>query len=136
PIICSKIILHRKDILGLIANRESYILDCCFSLMIYIAIALNRDFFLSVQPVLFLATIVILLSTFGMSYLIKVVCSFLCVEHDTASSVMLLGTLKDSYIATGIAIYLFPPESAVPAIIYSWLLIIYLFWLRHMRHLL
>ena len=100
-----------------------------FFTVMYTMVGLNRDVLLgqtwSLLPVAFIA----LLSMFLLGFLINWVCGLFHIPKDTRMSLVLLGTLKNQGLSSGLALTLFSPEAAIPSTVATMIMIGYIIWL-------
>jgi BASS family bile acid:Na+ symporter len=90
-----------------------------FFVIVYTVIGLNRDVFLrqpvSLLPIAFIVVIV----TFVLGYLIERVGQYLHLEPMKITSLVLLGTYKNTGFAAGLALALFNQQTALPSTVYT-----------------
>jgi len=130
PLLISRIILGKEKIRKMIENSKDYSIDICFFLITFVVFSANSEIIQSLHPVLLPIIIVIIFSTFLLGELLARFCSFFHIQEETTMSTILIGTLKDGFIAGGVALYLFPPEAALPAAFYCLVFIFYGIWLQ------
>ena len=105
------------------------IVDWSFFLVLYAITGLNRDLLVS-RP-LFIAPVVLIAfaSTFLLGWLIAAAARRLGIREDRITSLVLLGTLKNSGLSGGLALTLFSREASIPSAVSSIFLILYFLWL-------
>jgi len=118
PLGLSRIAVDRNwDVV--IERYEGIILDGCFFVVFYALVSNNasliRKLPLEIIFISVLAFAVVLL----VSVTLALIGRFYKVSPSTISSLLLLGTMKNYGLAGGIALYIFNPEAAVPALIFS-----------------
>ena len=100
-----------------------------FFTVLYTMVGLNRDVLLgqtwSLLPVAFIS----LLSMFLLGFLIDWVCSLFHIPKETRMSLVLLGTLKNQGLSSGLALTLFSQEAAIPSTVSTMIMIGYIIWL-------
>jgi bile acid:Na+ symporter, BASS family len=118
PLGLSRIAVDRNwDVV--IERYEGIILDGCFFVVFYALVSNNacliRKLPLEIIFIAVLAFAVVLL----INVILALIGRFYKVSPSTLSSLLLLGTMKNYGLAGGIALYIFNPEAAVPALIFS-----------------
>ena len=100
-----------------------------FFTVLYTMVGLNRDVLLgqtwSLLPVAFIA----LLSMFLLGFLIDWVCGLFHIPKETRTSLVLLGTLKNQGLSSGLALTLFSQEATIPSTVSTIIMIGYIIWL-------
>ena len=100
-----------------------------FFTVLYTMVGLNRDVLLgqtwSLLPVAFIS----LLSMFLLGFLIDWVCGLFHIPKETRTSLVLLGTLKNQGLSSGLALTLFSQEAAIPSTVSTMIMIGYIIWL-------
>jgi len=129
PLILSRLAVDR-DWETKIHPYEGRISDGCFFVVFYALAASNaqliRQWPLDILFIALLALAVIILVTLALALIRR----FYRISHSTISSLLLLGTMKNYGLAGGIALYIFNPEAAVPALIFSVFMFIHMIWLQ------
>ncbi len=109
------------------------ITNWCFFMVVYSIVGLNSKFILtnplSLLP-LFLYTAAII---FGLGLLIELIGRRLGVPRERLHSMVLLGTLKNYGLAGGLALALFDHRTALPAVVSTTFMIIYIIWLGFLK---
>ncbi len=100
-----------------------------FFLIVYTIIALNREFFFERPASLIPPALIALASTFLLGFGIAQICRLCRVDPRTTTSLVLLGTQKNTGLAAGLALTLFSQETAVPATITTLFMLVYIIWL-------
>ena len=128
PLAASRVILWRGW-QRRIEPVRGVIVDWSFFLVLYAITGLNRDILIS-RP-LFLAPVVFIAfaSTFLLGWLIEKSACLLGIRADRITSLVLLGTLKNSGLSGGLALTLFSREASIPSAVCSIFLILYFLWL-------
>lgn len=128
PLILSRVLLWSK-ISKRVEPIKGAITNWGFFLVVYTIIGLNRDLFLA-QPLAFLpVAFIALASTFFLGFVIERLCRFFHVDPKMATSLVLLGTQKNTGLAAGLALTLFSEKTAVPATISTIFMLVYIIWL-------
>jgi BASS family bile acid:Na+ symporter len=100
-----------------------------FFLVVYTIVGLNRDVFfgepLSLVPVI----AVMIASSFLLGIIVEKIAGLFSTSDETATSMVLLATVKNYGLAGGLALALFEKKAAVPAAVAAVVLIIFLIWL-------
>jgi BASS family bile acid:Na+ symporter len=129
PLILSRILVGT----GLSKKIDPYkgpIINWSFFLVVYIITGLNRDIFiqqpLSIVPV----TVVAVLTTFVLGWVIEKVGNHFHYEKATLTSFVLLATFKNYGLSGALALIFFNPQTAVPSTVTSAVGILYFIWLE------
>ncbi|MCF8054030.1 MAG: hypothetical protein K9K75_02270 [Deltaproteobacteria bacterium] len=128
PLSFSRIVFEREKLRKLILANKDAGLNLCFAITLFLAVSVNTDVFLQFPMVLLPIIVTTVISTFILGKLLLKVCSFFQITESTNTVIM--GTLKDGFIACGVALYLFPAESSLPAIVYCLNFMLYCAWLE------
>jgi BASS family bile acid:Na+ symporter len=116
PLILSRILIHIQ-VAPRLAAVKGPLTNWSFFVVVYTVVGLNRDVFLtqpqSLIPVIAIAVIV----TYVLGYLIERVGRRLQIDSTTRTSLLLLGTFKNTGFAAGVALALFDTHAAVPSTI-------------------
>lgn len=128
PLTFSRLLI-RKGWREKIDPYRGTIVNWSFFTVLYTMVGLNRDILLgqtwSLLPVVFIA----LLSMFLLGFLIDWVCSLFHIPKETRMSLVLLGTLKNQGLSSGLALTLFSQETAIPSTVATMIMIGYIVWL-------
>lgn len=128
PLILSRVIIY-LNIQNYLTKYRGVITDWSFFIVLYTIIGLNRGLIFSKPQMIMPIAAIFIISIFLLGYLIEKTSSIFKVDQSNTISIMLLGTLKNQGIAGGLAISLFPRETAFPAAVSSMVMIMYLIWL-------
>ncbi len=128
PLILSRLIIY-LNIQNYLIKYRGAITDWSFFIVLYTIIGLNRNLIFSKPQMIMPIAAIFFVSIFFLGYLIEKACMIFKVDQNNTVSLMLLGTLKNQGIAGGLAISLFPRETAFPAAVSSMLMIMFLIWL-------
>ncbi len=128
PLVISRLIRH-SPIVEPVRMYRGTLVNWCFFLVIVTIVGINRDY-LSSHPELIPKFIVIaFLLTFGLGWIIDKAGKVFVINKSKRTSMVLLSTLKNYGIASGLAIQFFPPESALPPVVCNMIMILYFIWL-------
>jgi len=109
------------------------ITNWCFFVVVYSIVGLNSKFILlnpfDLLPVVFSTVAVI----FGLGLLIELTGKWFKVPRDRLHSMVLLGTLKNYGLAGGLALALFDHRTAIPSVVSTTFMIIYVIWLGFLK---
>lgn len=112
-----------------LATVKGPITNWCFFVVVYSIVGLNSKYIL-MNPLgllpLFLCTAAII---FGLGIIIEIAGKWLGVPRERLHSMVLLGTLKNYGLAGGLALALFDHRTALPAVVSTTFMIIYIIWL-------
>jgi BASS family bile acid:Na+ symporter len=97
-----------------------------FFLIVYTIIGLNRQLFLDRPGVLILPAVIALASTFLLGWVIEKIARLRGADTQTITSMVLLGTQKNTGLAAGLALSLFSDKTAVPATITTIFMLVYI----------
>lgn len=126
PLILSRF-LRAPKILPVVEKVRGRIIDIGFSLIIYTAVALNRDTIFSNIDILIQSAVIIFFAMFVVGYLYRLLYrgrieKSLLISHDLMISV------KSSGFSIATAMAVFGDEAAIPASILSVFVLLYLVW--------
>jgi BASS family bile acid:Na+ symporter len=128
PLILSRVLLGSK-LAKRVEPLKGAITNWGFFLVVYTIVGLNRDLFFA-QPLAFLpAALIALASTFLLGFIIEKTSRFFRVDSQLGTSLVLLGTQKNTGLAAGLALTLFSERTAVPATISTIFMLVYFIWL-------
>jgi BASS family bile acid:Na+ symporter len=130
PVFLSRVLL-RTGLAARIAPVRGALVNWSFFLVIYTIVGLNRGYLLAAPPAIAPLLLLGLLSTFGLAALLRLGGRAAGLAGDRVTSVVLLGTLKNYGVAGGLALTLFSPRAALPAVVVSTVMIVYVLWLGH-----
>ena len=128
PLIFSRIFV-RSGISIRIEPIKGAITNWSFFLVTYTIVGLNRGIFLKEPLSLLPAAVIALASTFLLGYVIEGMGRIFRVDSQKVTSLVLLGTLKNTGLAAGLALTLFNEKTAVPATVNAIFMIVYIIWL-------
>jgi BASS family bile acid:Na+ symporter len=97
-----------------------------FFLIVYTIIGLNRQLFFDRPGALILPAAIALASTFLLGWVIEKIARLRGADSQTITSMVLLGTQKNTGLAAGLALSLFSDKTAVPATITTIFMLVYI----------
>ena len=130
PLFLSRVLL-RTGLAARIAPVRGSLINWSFFLVIYTIVGLNRGYLLDSPRVIVPLLAVGVVSTFGLAALLRLGGRAAGLAGDRVTSAVLLGTLKNYGVAGGLALTLFSPRAALPAVVVSTVMIVYVIWLGH-----
>ena len=129
PLGLSRIAVDRNwDIV--IERHEGIIVDGCFFVVFYALVANNTNVIRQWPLEITFVSVIAVTSVFLVSITLAMINRFYKVSHSTISSLLLFGTMKNYGLAGGIALYIFNPDAAVPALIFSMVMFLNALWLK------
>lgn len=118
PLILSRLAVDR-DWDARIRPYEGMISDGCFFVVFYALVANNAQLIRQWPVDALLIAILAVAVTILVTLTLLLIRRFYKISPSIISSLLLLGTMKNYGLAGGIALYLFNPEAAVPALIFA-----------------
>ncbi len=128
PFILSRLLV-RFNVDEAIKPYKGTLINWSFFIVIYAIVGLNRDVFLGDPFSLTPLIVIVVLVTFILGFVVEKVSERLGVESKTITSLVLLGTSKNSGFAAGLTIALFEAESTVPSTVTTVLMLLYVIFL-------
>ncbi len=128
PIVFSRILLF-TGLMKRIAPWRGTIVNWSFFVTLLTIVGLNRQAFFSDFDTLLRVVIIAVVISFGLGYIIKLVTRALHVNRETSISLVLMGSLKNYGLASGILLTLFGERAAIPASVCTVFGILHLVWL-------
>jgi len=128
PLALSRLLI-RKGWRERIEPYRGTVINWSFFIVLYAMIGLNRDLLIDEARSFLLVALICLLSTFLLGLLIDWVCSLFHITKETRTSLVLLGTLKNQGLSSGLALTLFGREEAIPSAVATIIMIAYIMWL-------
>ena len=128
PLIISRFLLW-EPIKPSVEKVRGKIVDWGFALLIFTAVGLNRQVFFSNFEILFLVSLVLFLSIFGLGWLYEFIAARLGINKEVAMTQKLLLTIKSSGFAVVTALTLFGKEAAIPSAVMAVFVLLYLLYL-------
>jgi len=105
-----------------------------FFLIVYTIISLNRQLFFDRPWALILPAAIALASTFLLGWVIETIGRWRGADTQTITTMVLLGTHKNTGLAAGLALSLFSDKTAVPATITTIFMLVYMIRLSTRQH--
>jgi len=116
-----------------IRKHENIFLNLCLFIIYYTITANGRQYLKNFSTDLAFALVIAFTATIILGFLIRKIDSFFFHEHDDkVNALIILGTMKNCGLAGGIAMSVFNPEVALPALIFSVFTFIHALWLTRM----
>ena len=100
-----------------------------FFVVVYSIVGLNRDFIFDHPGVLLPLAGVALATTFGLGLVIELAGRLAGMRPERVQSIVLLGTLKNYGLSGGLAVALFSQRTALPAVVFTTTMIVFVIWL-------
>jgi BASS family bile acid:Na+ symporter len=125
PLVLSRILIWAGWVKKLEPLRGPLI-NWSFFLIVYTIIGLNRQLFFDRPGALVLPAGIALASTFLLGWGIEKIARWRGVDSQTISTMVLLGTHKNTGLAAGLALSLFSEKTAVPATITTIFMLVYI----------
>jgi BASS family bile acid:Na+ symporter len=132
PLIVSRLIIL-KGWNEKIEPVKSRVTDWCYFLVIYTIVGMNRQLLMRDPSILLPVIAVAFASTFLLGFTIEWIGKLFRINRETLTRLVLFGTLKNYGLAGGIALYLFEPETALPAVVATVFMLIYIIWLGYRK---
>ena len=128
PLIGSRFLL-KSSLAGWLNRYRGDLVNWTFFLVIYTLVGINRRVFfeqpLTIMPIAF----IVLLTTFGLGWLIEKVARAAGISEPTTVSLVLLGTLKNYGTAAGLGLVIYGKQATLPATVGTIAMILYAIWL-------
>ena len=132
PLILSRILL-RSGMSRRIEPVKGAITNWSFFLVTYTIVGLNQAIFLR-QPLFLLpAAIIALTTTFFLGFVIEKIGRLIRIDSEKMTSLVLLGTQKNTGLSAGLALALFSEKTAAPSTVSTIFMIVYIVWLSFRR---
>ena len=128
PIIISRILIITK-VTGHIMKWRNIVVNWSFFIVIFTVIGLNRQAFFTEPDVLLRLSIIAIMSSFGLSYVIEYGAKKFHIKQETVISLILVGTMKNFGLASGILLALLSGRAAIPASIMVIFFVLLPLWL-------
>lgn len=109
------------------------ITNWCFFSVVYSIVGLNSKYILANPFGLLPVAAFIIAITFGLGLAIELMGKWLGVSRERLHSMVLLGTLKNYGLAGGLALALFDHRTALPSVVSTTFMIIYIIWLGFLK---
>jgi len=128
PVVASRILLF-TGLSQRISRWRGAIVNWCFFAVIFTIVGLNRQAFFGEFDVLLRITIIAIVISFGLGYVIELVTRALHLSRENSISLILMGSMKNYGLASGILLTLFSERAAIPASICAVFGILRFVWL-------
>ena len=128
PIVFSRF-LHFKDFYKSIISWKGTIINWGFFVVIFTVIGLNQKTFLEQPNVLIKVSLIAFTTTFLGFILLNIILKKMGINQKDRTSMILLGTIKNSGFAAAIALTLFDETTSIPGAIISAIYALYMIWL-------
>ena len=128
PLVLSRLLI-RKGWKGRIDPYRGTVVNWSFFVVMYTLMGLNRDLLVHQAESFLPVVLIALLSMFLLGLLIDWICRLFHVPKETRTSLVLLGTLKNQGLSSGLALTLFTQEAAIPSVVSTVIMIGYVMWL-------
>lgn len=120
PFILSQIIRATK-LNHYVSKYRGNIINWGFFVVIFTVVGLNQEVFLSRFDILVPVSIVAVLSSFGLSVSVELICRKLKIPKQNMNSYMLLSSIKTSAFAAAVGVSLFSEAASIPgAVVSAW----------------
>lgn len=113
PIIVSRILLFAGWVRHVSPYRGT-IVNWSFFVIVFTLIGLNRQAFFGEFDILLRIVIIAIVISFVLGYVLELIAKALRLKHETAVSIILMGTLKNFSLSGGILLALFTERSTIP----------------------
>jgi len=128
PIVFSRFLLF-KDFYKSIIPWKGTIINWGFFVVIFTVIGLNQKTFLEQPNVLIKVSLIAFTTTFLGFILLNIILKKIGINQKDRTSMILLGTIKNSGFAAAIALTLFDETTSIPGAIISAIYALYMIWL-------
>lgn len=128
PIIFSRLLLF-KDFYKSIIPWKGTIINWGFFVVIFTVIGLNQKTFLEQPNILIKVSLIAFTTTFLGFILLNIILKKMGINQKDRTSMILLGTFKNSGFAAAIALTLFDENTSIPGAIISAVYALYMIWL-------
>ena len=128
PIIFSRLLLF-KDFYKSIIPWKGTIINWGFFVVIFTVIGLNQKTFLEQPNILIKVSLIAFTTTFLGFILLNIILKKMGINQKDRTSMILLGTFKNSGFAAAIALTVFDENTSIPGAIISAIYALYMIWL-------
>jgi len=128
PVVLSRILLF-TGLMKYINPWRGAIVNWSFFVILFTIVGLNRQAFFGDFDTLIRITVIAIVISFVLGYIIELVTRALRVNRETSISLVLMGSMKNYGLASGILLTLFGERAAIPASICTVFGILHLVWL-------
>lgn len=135
PLVFSRILI-RTNAVPYIEPYKGTIINWSFFVVVYTIVGLNRELFFRQPLSMLYPALIALASTFILGAVIERICRLFRVNRPTRTSLVLLGTHKNTGLSAGLSLALFGDVTAVPSTVSTIFMLVYLIWLsfKHSRY--
>ena len=130
PLFLSRLAVD-KDWDKLIENYKDHITDWCFFIIFYALVAGTRYLVIHRPLDVVYMFVIAAISTFLLGFIINLVGNYYGTAKEKISSLIFLGTMKNYGMAGAIALNVFNKQAALPALVFSVVMFIYIIWLKY-----
>lgn len=128
PLALSRLLI-RKGWKERIQPYRGTVVNWSFFMVLYTMVGLNRDLLLGQTGSLLPVAAISFLSMFLLGFLVDWISGLFHAPREIQMSLVLLGTLKNQGLSSGLALTLFSPEAAIPSTVATMVMIGYVAWL-------
>ena len=128
PVVLSRILLF-TGLMKRINPWRGAIVNWSFFIILFTIVGLNRQAFFGDFDTLIRITVIAIVISFVLGYIIELVTRALHVNRETSISLVLMGSMKNYGLASGILLTLFGERAAIPASICTVFGVLRLVWL-------
>jgi len=134
PIVFSRLLLFSHFYQSII-YRKGAIINWSFFVVFFTVIGLNQKNFLEQPNILIKISLIAFTTTFLWFIILNVFLKKMGINQEDRTSILLLGTIKNSGFAAAIALTLFNETTSIPGAIFSAVYAFYLIWLGTKRQI-
>ncbi|MCD6453605.1 MAG: hypothetical protein J7K77_04910 [Dehalococcoidales bacterium] len=128
PLAISRLLL-RKGLASNITKWRDPVINWCIFIVVFTIIGINRQVFFSYPSTLLKITLIAAVTTFGLGQAIELVTRRLHIDRATTTSLMLMGSKKNTGLASVIALAFFGERAVIPVAITTLFSTLYTVWL-------
>lgn len=128
PLVLSRL-LRIPRVTSRITTVQGPLTNWSFFVVVYTVVGLNRTVFLSQPYSLLPAAVLIVAATYALGALIARVGRLRRIDPTRVTSIVLLGTFKNTGFAAGLALTLFGTQTAIPSTLYTIVMLTYIIFL-------
>lgn len=128
PLAISRLLI-RKGWKERIEPYRGTVVNWSFFVVLYTMVGLNRNLLIGQASSFIPVAVIAFVSMAPLGLLIDWVCSLFHIPKETRTSLVLLGTLKNQGMASGLALTLFGEGEAIPSVVATIIMIGYIMWL-------
>jgi len=128
PILFSRLLLFRNFYQSIISWKGT-IINWGFFVVIFTVIGLNQQTFLEQPNILIKVSLIAFTATFLGFFLLNIILRKMGINQKDRTSMILLGTIKNSGFAAALALTLFDETTSIPGAVFSAIYALYMIWL-------